>query len=107
LGKTVFAIVRGTASVVLPSDRPGGRNVQLASIGSGLTFGELAIVGGQPRSAQIVADGELVCYAISIAALQAFGRSHPAIYIKVLMNIIRDLADMVQFANETIRALER
>ncbi|MCI0598181.1 MAG: glutaminase, partial [Beijerinckiaceae bacterium] len=107
LGRTLFAVVRGSASVVLPAIGAGGKDVRLASVGRGLTFGELALIEGRPRGAQIVAESELVCYAVSIEGLRAFGRNHPVIYVKILMNIIRDLADTLRFSNETIRALER
>ncbi|MCI0465415.1 MAG: glutaminase A [Beijerinckiaceae bacterium] len=107
LGKTLFAVVRGSASVILPSIGTGGRDVRLASIGKGLTFGELAVVEGRPRGAQITAESDLICYAVSIGALRAFGQIHPVIYVKILLNIIRDLADTLRFSNEAIRALER
>jgi len=107
LGKTFFAIVRGSASVELPSIGTAGRTVHIASVGKSLAFGHLALVEGQARGAQVVAETELVCYAISIEALRAFGRSHPSIYVKILMNIIGDLADTLRATNETIRALER
>jgi glutaminase len=76
-------------------------------LGKGLTFGHLALIDGRPRGAQVAAGTELVCYAISIEALRAFGRDHPTIYVKILMNIISDLADTLRTSNETIRALER
>ena len=107
LGKTFFVIVRGSASVELPSIGHGGRTVQIASVGRSLAFGHMALIEGRPRGAQVVAETELVCYAISVEALRAFGLEHPSIYAKILMNIISDLADTLHAANETIRALER
>ncbi len=107
VGKTLFAIVRGFASVVLPPAGRGGVDVHLTTLGTGLIFGELAIIEGRPRSADVVATSELTCYAVPVEALQAFGRSHPGIYAKILMNIIRDQADTIRFSNETIRALAR
>jgi glutaminase len=106
LGMTFFVVVRGSVSVELPSIESDGTTVQIASLGSGLTFGELALIG-RPRGAQVVAESDVVCYAISVEALRAFGRDHPTICVKLLMNIITDLADTLRFANETIRALER
>jgi hypothetical protein len=87
----------------LPSIGSDGRTVQIASVGKSLTFGHLALIDGRSRGAQVVAETELVCYAISIEALRDLGRSHPTIYVKILMNIIRDLADTLRFSNETIR----
>ena len=51
--------------------------MQIASVGKSLTFGHLALIEGRSRVAQVVAETELVCYAISIEALRDFGRSHP------------------------------
>jgi glutaminase len=107
LGKTFFVIVRGSASVELPSIGPDGRTVQIASVGKSLAFGHLALIEGRTRGAQVVAETELVCYAISVEDLRAFGLSHPGIYGKILTNIISDLADTLRASNETIRALER
>jgi glutaminase len=101
LGKTFFAIARGSASVELPAIGSDGRTVQIASVGKSLTSGHLALIEGRSRVAQVVAETELVCYAISIEVLRDFGRSHPP--LKILMNIIRDLADTLRFSNETIR----
>lgn len=107
VGKTFFAIIRGSAAVELPSIGSHGRTVHIASVGKSLTFGHLALVEGRARGAQVVAETELICYAISIEAMRAFGREHPKIYVKILMNIISDLADTLRSSNETIRALER
>jgi CRP-like cAMP-binding protein len=106
IGSVFFAIARGSVSVELPPGCPNLPAVQIALLGKGLTFGELVLIDGQPRAAQIVAESELACYAIAVDALRAFGQRHPAIYAKILMNIIQDLADKLRFANETVRALE-
>ena len=106
IGTVFFAIARGAVAVELPPDGPSLRTVQLALMGKGLTFGELALIDGQTRAAHILAESELACYGIAVDALRAFGQRHPAIYAKILMNLIQDLADKLRFANETVHALE-
>jgi glutaminase len=106
IGTVFFAIARGAVAVELPPVGPSLRTVQLALMGKGLTFGELALIDGQTRAAHIVAESELACYGIAVDALRAFDQRHPAIYAKILMNVIQDPADKLRFANETVHALE-
>jgi CRP-like cAMP-binding protein len=77
----------------------------LASIGRSLTFGELAGIDGKPRAAQVRAETDVACYEIAFDSLHSFGRIHPAIYAKILTNIIREIST-VRFSNEALRAFE-
>ncbi len=103
---TFFLIARGSVRVEIPVSGSRPRAIRLASIGRGLTFGELAGVDGKPRTAQACAETDVDCYEISFDALEAFGRSHPGTYAKILTNIIREIADTVRFSNEALRAFE-
>jgi glutaminase len=107
LGTVLFAIARGFVSMELPPVGSSSRTIQVASMGKGLTFGETVLIDGQPRAFQAVAECELACYAIAVNALRTFGQRHPAIYVKILMNIIHDLSDKLRFADETVQGLER
>jgi glutaminase len=101
-----YVIARGSVRVELPVSGVRPRAIRLASIGRTLTFGELAGLDGRPRAAQVVAETGVACYAISFDTLRAFGQIDPATHAKILMNIIRDLADTLRFSNEALRAYE-
>jgi len=101
-----FVIARGSVRVEIPVSGSRPRAIRLASIGRGLTFGELAGVDGKPRTAQASAVTDVECYAISFEAVQAFGGTHPGIHAKILTNIICEIADTVRFSNEALHAFE-
>lgn len=103
---TFFVIAQGSVRVELPASGSRLRAIRLASIGRGLTFGELAGVDGRPRVAQVRAETDVTCYAIAFDALHSFGRTHPAIYAKILTNIIRELSDTLRYSNEALQAFE-
>ena len=51
-----FVLARGTVSVQIRVPGQGERKKRVASIGPGLSFGEMALLDGGKRSADIVAD---------------------------------------------------
>jgi ferredoxin-NADP reductase/CRP-like cAMP-binding protein len=56
-GRQVYVILSGAVRVFRTD--PDSSIVQLARLHSGQSFGELSLVTGQPRAANVVADGEL------------------------------------------------
>jgi SulP family sulfate permease len=103
--RDLFLISRGTASVRV--DLPGQRRQRrVASFSAGTVFGELALLDQQPRSATVTADVEVVCYVLSEDAFHALGKDHPAIAIKILTNLGRELSRRIRRANAMINQLE-
>jgi glutaminase len=101
-----FVVTRGAASVRLSLDPEGGRKVRVASIGPGASFGEMALLDGGKRSADVIADERVVCYGFSVDELRKLGDERPAILIKMFGNMMRDLSERLRRANSEIRALE-
>jgi glutaminase len=103
-----FAVARGTVTVQLriPHEE-GERIVRVASLGPGLTFGEMALLDGGRRSADIVADERAVCYGFSVEQLREVGKAHPNLLMTILGNMMRDFSERLRRANDEIRALER
>lgn len=102
-----FAIVEGSASVMMRVGAGKARAIRLGSVGPGMSCGEMALIERGRRSADIVADERVRAYGFDIAALQALGARHPHILIRIIGNITRDLAERLRLANNEIRALER
>lgn len=103
--RDLFLISRGTASVRV--DGPGpGRPRRLASFSAGTVFGEVALLDQQPRSATVIADEDVVCYVLSEEAFHRLGREHPAIAIRLLTNLGRELSRRLRRANAMISELE-
>ena len=103
-----FAVARGTVTVQLRIPHEDGeRIVRVASLGPGLTFGEMALLDGGRRSADIVADERAVCYGFSVGALREVGKTHPNLLMTILGNMMRDFSERLRRANDEIRALEQ
>jgi glutaminase len=103
-----FIVARGTVTVQLRvKSAAGERTVRVASLGPGLSFGEMALLDGQARSADVVADERVVCYGFSVESLRDLGRAHPNLIATILGNMMRDLSERLRRANDEIRALEQ
>lgn len=59
-----------------------------------------------PRVVQVTAEQDVSCYKIGVAAFHGFGQKHAGIYAKILMNIIREIADTFRFFNHALRAID-
>jgi glutaminase len=95
--KLFFVVARGTVS---------DRKKRVASIGPGLSFGEMALLDGRTRSADIVADERVICYGLAVEQLQELAAERLNIMITILGNLTRDFSERLRHANNEISALE-
>ena len=103
-----FVVARGAVTVQLRiRNADGERMIRVASLGPGLCFGEMALLDGGRRSADIVADERTVCYGFSVDQLREVGRSQPNLMITIMGNMMRDFSERLRRANDEIRALEQ
>ncbi len=102
-----FAIAEGSVSIRIGMAGDPGRSIRLSSVGPGMSCGEMALIERGRRSADIVADEDVRAWGFGIVEMDELGRRHPAILIRIIGNITRDLAERLRLANEEIRALER
>jgi glutaminase len=100
----LFLLAAGTVSVCLRL-RDGNRQRRLSTITPGLAFGELALLDGGRRSADVIADEPAVCYVLPIVKLRALASKHPAIETKLIFNICREISARLRRADAEIRAL--
>jgi MFS superfamily sulfate permease-like transporter len=103
-GSDLFIITSGTASAYLHQDR--GADIRLTTFAPGTVFGELAILDPSPRSATVIADEALVCFALSDEDFVLLSGDAPKIAIKILANLSRALSRRLRQANRTIHQLE-
>jgi CRP-like cAMP-binding protein len=71
-GRTFYVLLDGSAKV----NRPGRRSVR---IGAGAFFGEMALIDDSPRSADVVADGEVLALTIDRPGFTKLLRAEPAL----------------------------
>lgn len=102
-GDEVFLIAKGTASVFIK--QPGG-NIRLATFATGTVFGELALLDEGKRSASVIADEELVCYGLTKLSFAALAKEAPAVAIRLVSALGRELSARLRAANRTIHQLE-
>jgi glutaminase len=101
-----FVLARGTVSVQIKVPGRDGRKKRVASIGPGLSFGEMALLDGGKRSADIVADEKVICYGLRVEQLHELAAEHPNIMITILSNLTREFSERLRHANEEIGVLE-
>lgn len=83
-GLGFYLILDGTAEVVA-----GGK--KLAELGKGSFFGELSVIDGAPRTADVVAKTETTCLVISQWAMRGTITTHPEIALSMLEELVRRL----------------
>lgn len=99
----IHLVVAGTATIQL--NLPGERRHRLATLGAGGVFGELALLDGEPRTADVEAEDGLVCYALPLDALDALDETAPGVRAKLMTQIARDLAARLRRADTEIMTL--
>jgi anti-anti-sigma regulatory factor len=103
-GRELFIVTKGRTSAYL--NLIDGGDIRLATFAPGTIFGELAILDTGPRSASVVADDEVVCYVLSEQQFAALAKDAPAVAIKLLSGLGRELSRRLRRANQTIHQLE-
>jgi glutaminase len=100
--REIFFLTRGQVSVLLP----GEARHRLATFSPGMSFGEMALLDGAPRSANIVADADVECHVLAREDFQALGGTHPALKIKMLERLCQDLTGKLRKANRELSVFE-
>ena len=101
-----FVLASGTVSVQITVPGQGDRKKRVASIGPGLSFGEMALLDGGKRSADIVAVERVICNGLAVEQLQELTAEHLNIMVTILSNLTREFSERLRHANEEIGVLE-
>jgi len=103
-GDAIHFLMRGEVSVVV--DLPAGGQKRLSTLTAGMSFGELGLLSGAPRSADVRADTPVECCVLDAGALARIERERPALAIRLLRNLLRvTIGTAVQLTAE-VAALE-
>jgi glutaminase len=100
----LFFIAEGSVTVCLRMEN-NAANKRISTITPGLVFGELALLDGGTRSADVIADGTVKCYVLPVAKLEMLAQRHPAIHTQLMLNIARELSARLRRADAEIRSL--
>ena len=93
----LYVLTKGQASIHV--NLGNGQSHRVSTIGAGVHFGEMALLDGQPRSAEVRADSDLVCRAIDIARVRGLEAEHPHILAQLLTNLAISLSARLRKAN--------
>jgi CRP-like cAMP-binding protein len=89
IGTGLYVIVTGRARVIRGSD-------ELAELGEGEFFGELAVIDQQPRMASVQAETDVTCLALASWDLLSLLENDPALSL----NLIKGLTERLRAAGE-------
>jgi CRP/FNR family cyclic AMP-dependent transcriptional regulator len=89
IGTGFFVIISGGAHVVRD-----GRTV--AALGPGDFFGELSVLDGRPRVAQVIADGPTTCLGLASWEFEAVLLAEPRVALAILRGLAARLRDLTE-----------
>ena len=99
----IFFIESGQVSILVPL-RDGGHQ-RIASLGPGMNFGEMVLLGQTTRSASVHADTEVRCRILDTEVIDRLSDQTPLLKIALLENLARDMANKLRRATQWIGAL--
>ena len=85
-GRSFFVIVEG--KVRIWKNLPDGQELELATLEEGAFFGEMALLSGAPRTANVSAEDDTELLEVSDAVLRQLAKKHPQV-VKSLKNFYR------------------
>ncbi|MFZ1954186.1 MAG: SLC26A/SulP transporter family protein [Desulfobacterales bacterium] len=103
--RDLYILTRGSVSVKihLPSSN---RKKRLFTFSAGVVFGEMALLDGNPRSAQVVAEEDSEVYRLSHEHFGKLCRENSGVAVKLLQNIAVVLSHRLRVRSEEVRMLE-
>ena len=99
----IFFIEVGQVSILVPLQ--SGGHQRITSLGPGMNFGEMVMLGQTVRSASAYADTEVRCRVLHIADVDRLAQENPPLKITLLENLAKDMADNLRRATQWIAAL--
>jgi len=89
IGSGLFVITSGGARVV----RDGQK---IADLGPGDFVGELSVLDGRPRTAQVIATGPTTCLALSTWDFESVVREEPSVALAILRGLAGRLRNLTE-----------
>jgi SulP family sulfate permease len=97
----LFVLRRGCVSVTVQASQ--GRR-RLAAFAQGVIFGELGLLDGGPRSADVVADEASVALKLTRKAFEKIRADNPQLAAKLLFNLGVEIAVRLRYSNREVQA---
>ena len=103
--RNLFFLTKGSVSVRihLPESE---RYKRLITYSPGVTFGEIAFLDGNPRSADVWSDEDSETYLLSPDEYAVLQNETPEIAVKLVRNIALDMSERLRIRTDEVRVLE-
>ncbi len=98
-------ILEGRVGIIV--DLSDGRTMRVRSLGRHTTIGEMGLITGRPRSANIAAETGSVLYELSAENYARLKHEEPALSQALLGYVIGVMSERLSFANRAIGVLQR
>jgi glutaminase len=92
--REIFLLAQGTATISIPLANGTRRRVGVFS--PGMSFGEVALLDQAPRSAEVVAETDVMCHLLGQEDFEQLTDRHPRIKITLLQNMACGLARLLR-----------
>ncbi len=86
-GVGIFVIVSGTVKIVKTNE--GGKRLEIATHGPGEVIGEMSVLDGALRTADVIAEEPVTCLVLSAWDFKSFMESHPEVALEILPIVVR------------------
>lgn len=100
---SLFFLAQGRISMLSQANE---RTLRLASYRAGVVFGEMALLSKRPRSANVVAETEVVLFELTMEAFEQLNAEQPALSAKLIRNLAIELGLRILGMNNMLRARE-
>jgi CRP-like cAMP-binding protein len=104
LVRDLFLLMRGMVNVTLKLNNHQGK-IRLNTLSSGNTFGEIALLDNEPRSANVVAVGEVTLFRLTYDNFLDLQEKKPNVANKLILNMALNLSTRLRLSTEEINVL--
>ncbi|OYY67708.1 MAG: hypothetical protein B7Y47_15485 [Sphingomonas sp. 28-63-12] len=101
---TMHFILEGRIGVVV--DIGQARSVRVRSLGEHTTIGEMGLLTGNPRSANVICEADSILYELSAEAYASLSTTHPGLAQALLTYVITVMGERLRFASQAIGILQ-
>ncbi len=101
----LYFLVKGRVDVTVPL--PNGKSYRVGSVDAGNVFGELALFGRSPRTADVLAATDVEVLIMDAESMVEMRVEHAAAYTELLVAVGQSLSDRLRRANAEIGALSK
>jgi CRP/FNR family cyclic AMP-dependent transcriptional regulator len=94
----LYVLERGRAKVYVADD--AGKEIVLRELGPGDHFGELALLGGSPRTASVMTLTDCEARLLTGSVFRDFLAKHPEVALLLIRHLARQVADLTDTASD-------